>query len=520
MRKLSFCISLLAMLLGAPYLFAGPYVMGYTPAGGVTVAQAGFPYTSATAVFAYSGFNSSDYQNLYYGVNYVANVAQSNVLSPGNMSFQSYNPATGVLAWTSTQNWTFTNTIDSSTVSTATQFIVQIQPYTGVNGFLSSGFLNGGTTTKGALGITTGSSGDPLFQVLSAGNFQATFQFLTWDGNPATIGTGTDLLDYYNNNNGGNATTVFNTSVDFEFFWNVAKTTAKTVQVGICKTSLQSYATIQTAVSAVPAGAIVQICPGSYSEQISINTPITLQGVASGTNQAVILNAPGAWEQNGTGPVSSFPIFAQILVQDAGPVSISGLTIDGSSSLCPNGAVVGVAFLSATNPSSGKLLNSVVRNVGNACGSSQEAAFYGENGSGFASTVTVQGNSVHSVNGQGIMFGPNLSGTIASNTVAQTQGGIGFQNAGPTVKATGNNIILTQNAISLNSATGVIAQANKIVNTSNTAISLQDNTSGGQNNVTGNTINETNCGISTSNAASSDVFLPNAVQNAAAATCH
>ena len=114
MRKLSLCTALLAMLLGAPYLFAGSgsFVMGYSPAGGVTVGQAGGPpFTSSPAMFDYSSFNGSSYQSLYYGVNYVANVAQSNAGTPGNMAFQGYNSATGMLAWGSTQPWSFTNTI-------------------------------------------------------------------------------------------------------------------------------------------------------------------------------------------------------------------------------------------------------------------------------------------------------------------------------------------------------------------------------------------------------------------------
>ena len=79
--------------------------MGYSPAGGVTVGQAGGPpYTSSPALFTYSNFNSGAYQSLYYGMNYVVNVAQSDVLNPGNMAFQGYNPSTGILAWTSTQN--------------------------------------------------------------------------------------------------------------------------------------------------------------------------------------------------------------------------------------------------------------------------------------------------------------------------------------------------------------------------------------------------------------------------------
>jgi hypothetical protein len=519
MRKLSCCATLLAMLLGAPYLFASiNYVMGYTPPGGVTVTPGGgAPYSSSPSLYAYSGLNSADYQTLYYGLNYVANVAQSNVASPGNMAFINYNPSTGILAWGSTATWTFTNTITNAPVITETQFYVQIQPVSGSAAYLGTGFLNGDSTSKAALGITTGNPTDPLFQVLSGGSFQVTFQFATWDGNINDIGpgTGTDLLDFYNNNNGGNPTTVFNTSVDFEFWWSIPKTTAKTVQVGTCKTNLQNYLTIQSAVSAVPAGATIEVCPGNYNEQVTITEPLTLEGIASGTNASVVLGLPPVLEQSGT--VMGFPVYAQISVQNAGPVNISGLTVDGSNASCPNGALAGVLFVSSTAPSSGKFTGGVIRFTGQGC--NQGAALFAANETGSASTLTVEGNSIHDINGPGITFGPDMSGTIATNTIVNTTTGLQFQQAGPNVKATGNFIIGAQNAVSLNSANSVTVQSNQIVNSSNNAIQLQDSSAGGTNKVTGNTINEASCGLSISQAATTDTYFPNTVENAASTTC-
>jgi len=213
-----------------------------------------------------------------------------------------------------------------------------------------------------------------------------------------------------------------------------------------------------------------------------------------------------------------FPVYAQVLVQDAGPVNISGLTIDGSNSSCPPGALAGVVFLSSSVPSSGKLISSVVRFTGQGC--NQGAAFYSQNETGSASTLTVQGNSIHDINGPGITFGANVGGTVASNTIVNASSGLEFQQSGPSVKVSGNDIIGSQNAITLNSATGVTATTNSIVNTSNNAISLQDSSAGGTNKVTNNTINEAHCGISTSNAASTDVYLPNTVINSASTTCN
>jgi hypothetical protein len=131
--------------------------------------------------------------------------------------------------------------------------------------------------------------------------------------------------------------------------------------------------------------------------------------------------------------------------------------------------------------------------------------------------LTIQGNSIHSINGLGIGFGTNQGGTISTNTISQVSNGLSFQNAGPNVKATSNSISSTQTAVSLGSANTVVVQSNTISNTSGTAISLNDS-SGTGNNVSKNTINEAHCGISKNNAGS-DVFLPNNILNAVATTC-
>jgi pectin methylesterase-like acyl-CoA thioesterase len=45
---------------------------------------------------------------------------------------------------------------------------------------------------------------------------------------------------------------------------------AGTVEVGSCKKGLTSYTTIQKAVNAAPAGSIIDVCPGNYPEQVSV----------------------------------------------------------------------------------------------------------------------------------------------------------------------------------------------------------------------------------------------------------
>jgi hypothetical protein len=52
---------------------------------------------------------------------------------------------------------------------------------------------------------------------------------------------------------------------------------ATTYYVGTCKTG--AFGSIQTAVNTVPAGSIIDVCPGTYAEQVIISKGLTLQGV-------------------------------------------------------------------------------------------------------------------------------------------------------------------------------------------------------------------------------------------------
>ena len=90
---------------------------------------------------------------------------------------------------------------------------------------------------------------------------------------------------------------------------------AATVFVGTCVSP--SFSTIQAAVTAVPAGSTVNVCPGTYPEQVSINKRLTLQGIASGTlNQAVVTAPAGGIVANTVSLATAYPIAAQIYVHD------------------------------------------------------------------------------------------------------------------------------------------------------------------------------------------------------------
>jgi len=86
---------------------------------------------------------------------------------------------------------------------------------------------------------------------------------------------------------------------------------AATVFVGKCGTP--NVSTIQAAVTAAPPGSTVNVCPGTYPEQVIIDKRLTLQGVASGTlNQAVVTAPAGGIVANTVSLATAYPIAAQI----------------------------------------------------------------------------------------------------------------------------------------------------------------------------------------------------------------
>ena len=82
---------------------------------------------------------------------------------------------------------------------------------------------------------------------------------------------------------------------------------------------------IQDAVNAASAGDSIQICPGTYIEQVSISKPLQLNG-----NNGAILR-PSNVVANTTGVASGQAIAAIILVQDTTGVTIRNVIIDGAT---------------------------------------------------------------------------------------------------------------------------------------------------------------------------------------------
>ena len=340
--------------------------------------------------------------------------------------------------------------------------------------------------------------------------------------------------------------------------------TASTVAVGAitCQSTLTHFATIQAAVSAVPAGSTVLVCPGTYPEQVVISQPLNLKGVTDGTGDAAVITVPaGGLVQNATSTIVG-PVAAQLLVQNTVLVTVQNLTIDGTGSGCVSGAnrVFGLEFYFVGVPSDGyaggKIQNVVVRNENGTC-------TIGDGIEIDNSYMTVSSNEVHDiditpigvVNGEVNITGNNtqnalngivLSGgtgantvvsnntisnltqnfgftqvglwvngnsaTVKGNTVANAAGGYGIflpsTSSGTTVN--GNKVNIAFYGVYLTGASGTSVQSNTVSNISSDGI--VDVFSAGGNNITKNTISEAPFGIFELNT-DGDTLTPNSFFN-------
>lgn len=99
------------------------------------------------------------------------------------------------------------------------------------------------------------------------------------------------------------------------------------VTVGTCQSDKHSYSTISAAIAAASPNSVINVCPGTYAEQIEIDKPITLRGILG--SAMIIAPDSGINEM----PAGS-GVYPQVLVNKArGEVKLTNITIDGSFAL-------------------------------------------------------------------------------------------------------------------------------------------------------------------------------------------
>ena len=94
-----------------------------------------------------------------------------------------------------------------------------------------------------------------------------------------------------------------------------------------------AYSTIGAAVAAAPAGSTVVVCPGTYTEDVTLDTPLTLVGQqatidATGLDNGVVVHASGS---RVSGFTVEHAIGEGILVQGAPGAPVTGVTISSNT---------------------------------------------------------------------------------------------------------------------------------------------------------------------------------------------
>jgi hypothetical protein len=107
------------------------------------------------------------------------------------------------------------------------------------------------------------------------------------------------------------------------------------VTVGTCQSAKNTYPTISAAIKAAPPYGTINVCPGTYAEQLIISKPLTINGLAIANQPGVTIVAPPTGVAAIPGASNNDDqIFAQVLVNNAGgPVNLSNLSIIGSTLL-------------------------------------------------------------------------------------------------------------------------------------------------------------------------------------------
>jgi hypothetical protein len=200
-----------------------------------------------------------------------------------------------------------------------------------------------------------------------------------------------------------------------------------TYVVGTCKPSLPSFTTINEALGASPAPGVVEVCPGTYPEQVVITNPVTLEGISNGNSTQAIISPPsGGLAVNTT--ADSYAAAAQVLIQSvSGEVNLSNLTVDGSGNTFNSGSfylIVGVAY----NNSPGTMNHLTIQNQG---GGGNGVGVWLEGGSANPS-VTLENSNLQGFDSLGIAaagdttnpYTSDLTATMKGNYISVGAGGV------------------------------------------------------------------------------------------------
>lgn len=223
--------------------------------------------------------------------------------------------------------------------------------------------------------------------------------------------------------------------------FGVQDASAATRQVGTCTTNPLQYPTIQSAVSAAQNGDTVTVCPGTYPEQVTVTTAISLTNVRGQADPVVAIPAGGAVQN--TLELSGFPAAAQILVSGV-TASVKNLIVDGTGNninTC-NLDLLGIYFQNAGGTIAGSTAQNQLLPPGtDGCQNGQ--GIFVESQTAGTAPIAITGNTVDNFDKNGITVSYGAANASIKNNVVTGNGSIDY---------------IAQNGIQLGyGATGVIS---------------------------------------------------------------
>ena len=195
------------------------------------------------------------------------------------------------------------------------------------------------------------------------------------------------------------------------------------------------YTTIQAAINAAASGETILVCPGTYPEQLTIPTSVTIRGVSAHNSSSAIIVPPS------TGLMLGSPYTSHILVQ-APNVTLDSIVVDGNGAL-PTGCSTYLTGIHFDVGSSGTVNRVALRNeaapIGNG-GFCAGTALYVD--AGVVAPVTIQNSSVRAFGANGIQSdGPMVvrNNVIESGLSGSLGGGVAIY-VGSGASTVSNNV--------------------------------------------------------------------------------
>jgi len=197
-------------------------------------------------------------------------------------------------------------------------------------------------------------------------------------------------------------------------------TQAATLTVGNATSGacVHTFTTIQSAVTAASPGDTIQVCPGTYDEQVNVTTQdLTIDGAGAGST----IIKPSIVVPNSSSLFSGLPIYAIVLIDGVEGVTVEDLTVDGADAAAPLACntYVGIFYRAASGTISHARVTNIFFPAWRGCqGYLGIFVQSGNGGPGLNSDVLIDHNTVDNYGKNGITANEaGTSVTVTNNTV-------------------------------------------------------------------------------------------------------